>query len=61
MMNRIYKSIKRVLEWMLVVIFTMLVIDVVWQVMARYAKISSGFTEELSRILLIWLAVLATA
>ncbi|MGD1946804.1 MAG: TRAP transporter small permease [Croceivirga sp.] len=61
MMKRIYKSIKRVLEWMLVVIFTMLVIDVVWQVMARYAKISSGFTEELSRFLLIWLAVLATA
>lgn len=60
-MEQIFSTIKKILETALVVIFTVLVIDVVWQVIARYAKISSGFTEELSRFLLIWLAVLATA
>ncbi|WP_010136149.1 TRAP transporter small permease [Ochrovirga pacifica] len=60
-MEKLFNGIKRVLELLLVAIFIVLVIDVVWQVIARYAKISSGFTEELSRFLLIWLAVIATA
>ena len=60
-MEQLFKGIKKLLELLLVVIFVVLVVDVVWQVIARYAKISSGFTEELSRFLLIWLAVIATA
>ncbi|NIJ46247.1 TRAP-type C4-dicarboxylate transport system permease small subunit [Wenyingzhuangia heitensis] len=60
-MEQLFKGIKKVLELLLIVIFIVLVVDVVWQVIARYAKISSGFTEELSRFLLIWLAVIATA
>lgn len=60
-MEQLFKGVKRLLEYMLVTIFVILVVDVVWQVIARYAKISSGFTEELSRFLLIWLAVIATA
>lgn len=60
-MEQVFHRIKKILELLLVIIFIILVIDVVWQVIARYAKISSGFTEELSRFLLIWLAVIATA
>lgn len=60
-MKKLFNTVKKLLEHILVIIFVLLVIDVVWQVIARYAKINSGFTEELSRFLLIWLAVLATA
>lgn len=60
-MEHLFKKISKVLEHALVFLFSVLVIDVLWQVIARYAKINSGFTEELSRFLMIWLAILATA
>ncbi len=60
-MEKAFKTISSVLEKLLVIIFLILVADVLWQVIARYAKINSGFTEELSRFLLIWLSILATA
>jgi len=60
-MDSIFLKVKKGLEFLLVTIFIILVVDVVWQVIARYAQISSGFTEELSRFLLIWLTALATA
>lgn len=60
-MEKMFKGISRFLEHALILIFSVLVLDVLWQVIARYAGINSGFTEELSRFLLIWLAVLATA
>ncbi len=60
-MEQLFQKISKILEHVLVFLFSVLVIDVLWQVIARYAKINSGFTEELSRFLMIWLAILATA
>ncbi len=61
-MEKTAKHIIRVLEHLLVIIFLVLVLDVLWQVITRYfVGRPSSFTEELSRYLLIWLAILATA
>ena len=60
-MEKLFKGLSKFLEFALVFIFVILVVDVLWQVIARYGKINSDFTEELSRFLLIWLSVLATA
>ncbi len=62
MMELVFKKITKTLEYVLVVIFVLLVIDVLWQVFTRYfIGKSSSFTEEISRYLLIWLATLGTA
>ena len=50
------------MELLLVILFGCLVIDVLWQVLARYLLQGSySFTEELARFLLIWLSVLGAA
>jgi TRAP-type C4-dicarboxylate transport system permease small subunit len=54
--------INSVVERLLVLIFSLLVLDVLWQVVSRYALGSpSSFTEEFARFSLIWLAILSTA
>lgn len=61
-MEKIYGFLNKVIEWLLVVIFSLLVIDVVWQVISRYViGKSSSFTEEFARFSLIWLTVLGAA
>ena len=61
-MEKLYRGVNKVLEVLLVVIFSALVIDVFWQVFARYSfGKPNTFTEELARYLLIWLAILGTA
>ena len=61
-MERTYQFLNRAIEWFLVVIFALLVIDVVWQVFSRYVVgQSSSFTEEFARFALIWLTVLGAA
>lgn len=61
-MEKVFLRITSVLKTLLVVIFSFLVIDVLWQVFARYSiGKPSAFTEELARYLLIWLAILGTA
>lgn len=61
-MERIYLTLNRIIETLLVVIFGLLVIDVVWQVISRYVVgQSSSFTEEFARFSLIWLTVLGAA
>lgn len=61
-MEKLYQSINKLLKILLVVIFSILVIDVFWQVFARYSiGKPNAFTEELARYLLIWLAILGTA
>ena len=61
-MERAYLTINKILKLMLVLIFSTLVIDVLWQVFARYSiGKPNAFTEELARYLLIWLAILGTA
>jgi len=61
-MEKIYQFLNKVIEWLLVTIFALLVVDVVWQVISRYAVGKpSSFTEEFARFALIWLTVLGAA
>ncbi|PIB27138.1 C4-dicarboxylate ABC transporter permease [Maribacter sp. 4U21] len=61
-MERIFSIVSNTLKTLLVIIFSVLVLDVVWQVFARYSiGKPNAFTEELARYLLIWLAILGTA
>ena len=61
-MEKIYITLNKVIETLLVVVFGLLVVDVVWQVVSRYVVgQSSSFTEEFARFSLIWLTVLGAA
>ena len=61
-MTKLYQTINRVIEFALVAIFALLVIDVLWQVFGRYVLGKSfSFTEEFARFALIWLAILGAA
>ncbi|SNR31496.1 TRAP-type C4-dicarboxylate transport system, small permease component [Maribacter sedimenticola] len=61
-MQKIYTILNSCIEYLLVTIFGLLVIDVVWQVVSRYViGQSSSFTEEFARFSLIWLTVLGAA
>lgn len=56
------KPITRALEIALITIFSLMTLDVLWQVVSRYALgTSSSFTEEFARFALIWLTVLGAA
>jgi TRAP-type C4-dicarboxylate transport system permease small subunit len=56
------KKIDTVIEWLLVAIMSILVIDVLWQVFSRYVLASpSSFTDELAGFLLIWVGLLGAA
>jgi TRAP-type C4-dicarboxylate transport system permease small subunit len=58
-MNRIINS---VLEKILVFLMALMVINVLWQILARYIPVLPGsFTDELARYLLIWVGVLGAA
>ncbi|WP_026809326.1 TRAP transporter small permease [Arenibacter latericius] len=61
-MQTIYNTLNKIIEGLLVLIFSLLVLDVVWQVTSRYVVgQSSSFTEEFARFSLIWLTVLGAA
>ncbi len=56
------KTIEKSLEWFLVFLMSILVIDVLWQVFSRYVmNAPSSFTDELAGFLLIWVGVLGAA
>ena len=56
------KIIDKSLEWVLVILMSSLVIDVLWQVMSRYVMNSpSSYTDELAGYLLIWVGLLGAA
>ena len=55
-------QIDSILEKILVVIMSMMVINVLWQVFSRYVLANpSSFTDELARYLVIWVGVLGAA
>lgn len=57
-----YKKLNKILELTLVIIMSVLVIDVLWQVISRYILSSpSSFTDELAGFLLIWVGLLGAA
>jgi len=59
---KLKSKIDRILEIFLITLMSILVIDVLWQVMSRYILASpSSFTDELAGFLLIWVGVLGAA
>jgi TRAP-type C4-dicarboxylate transport system permease small subunit len=59
---RFFKVLNNVLEALLISLMSILVIDVLWQVIARYLMASpSSFTDELAGFLLIWVGLLGAA
>ncbi len=55
-------QIDYILEKTLVIIMSLMVINVLWQVFSRYILANpSSFTDELARYLMIWLGVLGAA
>ncbi len=61
-MMRLYDLINKIIEYVLISIFGLLVLDVLWQVFSRYILGRSfSFTEEFARFALIWLSILGAA
>lgn len=59
---QLHKNINKILEIILIIIMSVLVIDVLWQVISRYLLSSpSSFTDELAGFLLIWVGLLGAA
>jgi TRAP-type C4-dicarboxylate transport system permease small subunit len=61
-MTRLFNTLNRAIEYLLILIFSLLVLDVLWQVFGRYVLNQSfSFTEEFARFALIWLTILGAA
>lgn len=61
-MNKLIKIIDRFLEWFMVSLMVVLVVDVTWQVVSRYLLgEASSFSEEVARYLLIWIGLLGSS
>lgn len=55
-------GLERALGWVLVVIMSVSVLNVLWQVFTRFVlSNSSSYTEELARYLLIWIGLIGAA
>lgn len=58
-MIKIRRHVDKALEWLLVSLMTLMVLNVVWQVISRFVlRDPSSYTEELARYFLIWLGLL---
>jgi TRAP-type C4-dicarboxylate transport system permease small subunit len=58
----IFNKVNKFLEWFLVAIFALLVLDVLFQVFSRYILGTSfTWTEEFARFSLIWMTILGAA
>lgn len=58
----IFNKVSKILEWIMIVIFALLVLDVLFQVISRYVLGESfSWTEEFARFALIWLTILGAA
>ena len=56
------KKIDSILATLLVIIMSIMVINVLWQVFSRYfLGAPSSFTDELARYLMIWIGILGAA
>jgi len=56
------KILDKLLSLILVILMTLMVLDVTWQIFTRFATDSpSSWTEELARFLLIWIGLLGAA
>lgn len=58
----VFNKVNKFLEWFLITIFALLVLDVLFQVFSRYILGSSfTWTEEFARFALIWMTILGAA
>ncbi|MET2984850.1 TRAP transporter small permease [Aureibaculum conchae] len=58
----IFNKVNKLLEWSMIIIFALLVLDVLFQVFSRYIiGTSFTWTEEFARFSLIWLTILGAA
>ena len=58
----IFNKVSRLLEWFMIIIFALLVLDVLFQVFSRYLLGTSfTWTEEFARFALIWMTILGAA
>jgi len=58
----IFNKVNKFLEWFLIIIFALLVLDVLFQVFSRYILGRSfTWTEEFARFSLIWMTILGAA
>lgn len=61
-MKRVHECLKKIIGGMCVVLFVALVCTVTWQVFSRYVlQNPSGASEELAKILFVWMVLLAAA
>jgi TRAP-type C4-dicarboxylate transport system permease small subunit len=61
-MDKFQHKLNKILELTLILLMSVLVLDVLWQVFSRYLLSSpSSFTDELAGFLLIWVGVLGAA
>lgn len=52
------KGLTRILQWVVIVLMAVLVLDVIWGVISRYAfGQQAKWSEELARLLLIWVSL----
>ena len=58
----VFNKVNKFLEWAVIIIFALLVLDVLFQVFSRYILGTSfTWTEEFARFSLIWLTILGAA
>lgn len=58
----IFNKVSKALEWFVIIIFALLVLDVLFQVFSRYILGTSfTWTEEFARFALIWMTILGAA
>ena len=58
----VFNKVSKALEWFMIIIFALLVLDVLFQVFSRYILGTSfTWTEEFARFSLIWMTILGAA
>ena len=58
----VFNKVNKFLEWFMIIIFALLVLDVLFQVFSRYILGTSfTWTEEFARFSLIWMTILGAA
>ena len=61
-MEKLTKSITKTLEFVLITLMVLIVVDVSWQIFTRFIlKDPSSYTEELAGFLLIWIGLLGAS
>ena len=61
-MKKIRNSIEKIIEWVLISLLGIMVINVLWQGFSRFFTSNpSSFTDEMARFFMIWVGVLGAA